>query len=195
MVRLLAEFDLELEWLGFELHPETPRGGVPLTRLFPAARIEGMHQHLKQAAAGFGVTMNTPDHLPNTRRALAIAEQARDVGRLHQARHAAMEAHWKQGLNIEDDAVLGMIAQAAGLDPAVAVPAADLPQWQVRVDAMRSEAQQWGVSGIPTFFLLPDGWSLDGADSWTGPKPLRVVGCQPIEVLRQAARQAGALAR
>lgn len=195
MLKLMSEFDLELEWLGFELHPETPRGGVPLTRLFPAAAIEGMHARLREAAAGFGVTMETPGHLPNTRRALALAEQAREIGRLHDAREAAMRAHWREGRNIEEDEVLASIATAAGLDPAIAVPATEDPRWQGRVDAMREEAMAWGVSGIPTFFLLPDGWSLEGAATWTGPRPARVVGCQPIAHLRQAARQAGATAR
>jgi predicted DsbA family dithiol-disulfide isomerase len=177
----LEEFDMTLDWVGFELHPETPRGGMSISELFSADRVAAMRGDLRDAAARMGVEIGEPDHLPNSRRALALAEQARDAGTLQAARDAAMDAHWVHGRDIEDDAVLADIARIAGLDPAVAVPAADLPEW--------------GVSGIPTFFFLPDGWTLETAPTWTGPSPLRLVGSKPLPGLREAARRVGALPR
>lgn len=186
---------MTLDWVGFELHPETPRGGMSISDLFSADRVAAMRGDLRDAAARMGVEIGEPDHLPNSRRALALAEQARDAGTLQAARDAAMDAHWVHGRDIEDDAVLADIARIAGLDPAVAVPAADLPEWQARVDALRAEATAWGVSGIPTFFFLPDGWTLETAPTWTGPSPLRLVGSKPLPGLREAARRVGALPR
>ncbi len=189
---------MELEWLGFELHPSTPRGGREVAEMFGEAAVAGMTGRLKEAANRMGVSLDSvPSRLPNTRRALALVEQARAVGQteLHLARDAAMDAHWKHHKDLEDDAVLAEIAAIAGLDPATAVPAADHPRWQARVDAMRQEATSWGVSGIPTFFMLPDGWSLETAREWQGPSPVRVVGAQPMGVLRDAARRAGGQAR
>src|SRR3954462_15050178 len=70
--RLLREFAVAIEWCGFELHPRTPRGGMSLSALFPAARLPGMRAHMQQFAARFGVSdMNQPEHIPNSRRALA----------------------------------------------------------------------------------------------------------------------------
>ena len=40
--RLLADYDLTLDWRGFELHPGTPRGGLPLTALFPGAHLPSL---------------------------------------------------------------------------------------------------------------------------------------------------------
>ena len=45
--RLLAELDLTLDWYGFELHPSTPPGGVPLSRLFPNAPLPALHERTK----------------------------------------------------------------------------------------------------------------------------------------------------
>lgn len=191
----MDEFTLALDWVGFELHPETPRGGMPVTAMFPPERVAAFRGHLSEAAQRMGVEMGSPDHIPNTRRALALAEQARDGGDLQAARDAAMDAHWLHGRDIESDAVLADIARRAGLDPEQAVAACDAPAWQARVDAMRAEATRWGVTGIPTFFFLPDGWTVDAQDSWEGPVPLRVVGCQPLPLLREAARRVGAEAR
>lgn len=84
-----------------------------------------MREYMRQFAARFGIEdMATPDHLPNTRRALAMAEYARDQDRLEAFRDAAMDAHWRRGENLEDDADLRAIAARAGLDSEAALRAA-----------------------------------------------------------------------
>ena len=174
--RLLAEFELTLDWHGFELHPSTPRGGLPLSRLFPGVPLPALHERTRRFAARFGVTdFNPPDDLHNTRRALAIAELARDRGCLEPFRAAAFEAHWRQGKNLEDDGDLGAIAVLAGLARDEALRAADDPAILARVDQKQGEARQSGVTGIPTFVIAGE----------------EVVGCQPYEVLAAAAERAG----
>lgn len=186
---------MDLDWVGFELHPSTPRGGMLVTDMFGEERVAAFRGHLEQAAAKVGVPLGSPTRIPNSRRALALAEQARDAGSLQVARNALMDAHWLDARDIESDEVLAGIAALAGLDPAAAVPACDAPEWQARVDAMREEATAWGVTGIPTFFFLPDGWTVAGMGSWTGPQPLKVVGAQPLPLLRDAVRKIGAQPR
>ncbi len=168
-----------MEWRGFQLHPSTPEGGVPLTQLF-GPRAAGMKAHVEQFARGFGITdMKVGEHLNNTRRVLALAEWARDAGKLDAFRHAAMEAYWRRGENLEDEDVLARLAEEAGLSAEGARAALKSPEYRARVDAMGQVAQRDGVRGIPTFLI----------------GNARVVGCQPYEVLAQAARLAGALAR
>src|SRR4249920_925459 len=114
--RLRDELAISVEWCGFELHPRTPKGGMPLTALFPAARIPALKENLYRFAAGFGVTgIRHPDHIPNTRRVLAIAELARDRGRLDAFREAGMVGYWREGRDLEDDDVLRAIATGVGL--------------------------------------------------------------------------------
>lgn len=182
---------MELDWVGFELHPGTPRGGMLVTDMFGEERVAAFRGHLEQAAARVGVPLGQPTRIPNSRRALALAEQARDAGALQLARNALMDAHWLDARDIESDEVLAEVAGLAGLDPVPAVAACDAPGWQARVDAMREEATAWGVTGIPTFFFLPEGWSLEASAAWRGPQPLRVVGAQPLPLLRDAVRQIG----
>jgi predicted DsbA family dithiol-disulfide isomerase len=186
--RLVRELDVTVEWCGFELHPETPSGGMPMSALFPAARLPAMRAHMREFAARFGVTsMNQPDHIPNTRRALAVAELARDRGRLDAFRESAMVGHWCEGRNLERDDDLGLIAARVGLDADEALVAADDPERLARVDARQADARQQGVSGIPTFFF---------AGPISEPEQeQKVVGCQSYEVIVAAARRAGARVR
>jgi predicted DsbA family dithiol-disulfide isomerase len=178
--RLREEFDLAVEWCGFELHPGTPRGGMALSALFPPARLPAVRAHMQQFAARFGVTgMNHPDHIPNTRRALAIAELARDQARLDPFRQSAMVGYWCEGLDLEKNDDLRVIAERAGLLGGDALAAADDPAFHVRVGERQADARRHGVTGIPTFFI--------GSEA--------VVGCHPYDVLATAARRAGARPR
>jgi len=136
-----------------------------------------MGDHLRRFAESFGVSgMRIPERSPNTRAALALAEHARDRGRLHQARRALMEAFWRRGEDLEDRAVLSRCSAEAGLDPVAALAALDDPALTARVDAMGREAAGAGVTGIPTFFL--------------GRR--RVVGCQPYQAIAAEAEAEGA---
>ena len=148
---------------------------MEIARLFGAGRVDQMREYTRQFAAQFGITdMNQPDRLPNTRRPLAAAEYAREQGRLHPFREAAMDTYWRDGRNVEDEAVIRDVARKAGVDADAAVAAMDDPEFLGRVDAMRREATNAGVTGIPTFFI--------------GDR--RIVGCQPYEVLAEAVEQA-----
>jgi predicted DsbA family dithiol-disulfide isomerase len=178
--RLLKELDLELDWYGFELHPSTPAGGVPLSQLFPGTPLGALHERTKRFAATFGVhDFQPPDWLTNSRMALAIAEHARDVGRLEPFRQAAMQAHWREGKNLENREHLAVIAATAGLEPEAALASATDPDLLERVDLRQAEAKKQGVRGIPTFAF--------GAE--------RIVGCQPYEAVLAAALRAGAVRR
>jgi predicted DsbA family dithiol-disulfide isomerase len=147
---------------------------------FPPERVGQMREQMRAFAAQFGVTgFNQPGRIPNTRRALALAEVAREEGRLDEYRQRAMEAHWRDGMNLEDDADLRTIAREAGLpDDAVERSMRD-PRYLARVDATREESQRIGVEGIPTFVIGRYG----------------VAGCQPFEVLAELASRAGAKRR
>jgi predicted DsbA family dithiol-disulfide isomerase len=178
--RLLLEFDLELDWHGFELHPGTPKGGMPLGALFPGVNLKAMHERTKRFAAQFGITgFDPPDRLQNSRRALAIAEYARSQGKLEPYRRAAFDAHWRDGRNLELNADLEAIAETVGLPVDDALAAADDPAYLDRVDEKQAEARTQGVTGIPTFVFAKT----------------RIVGCQPFEVLADAAERSGAVRR
>ncbi len=158
-----------------------------------------MNERLAEVAAGLGVAFEPRSHAPNTKRALALAHfaatRADGTARLDAWRTAAMNAYWRDGLDIEADDVLSACAEEAGLDASEAFAFLGSPDVPEILTAQRAEARRWGVTGIPTWFMLPRGWA-PGAD-WpqSGPQPVRVVGCQPLEVVERAAQMAGARPR
>jgi predicted DsbA family dithiol-disulfide isomerase len=153
---------------------------MPLTRLFPPQKLSAMQAQLRRFAAEFGIVdLATRDHLPNTHRALAVAEYARSVGRLDAFRKTAMHAYWREGRDLENADDIRAIAFDAMIDPERAVRAMSDPAMLARVDGIGIEAHIAGVHGIPAFFF--------GAT--------QIVGCLPYDVLANAARTAGAVPR
>ncbi len=185
--RLLEDFVLALDWVGYELHPDTPTGGVPLTQFLPNAAA--MLRSVQAFAGRFGIAdLAPPERLAPTRRILAVAEHARAAGKLDAFLALAFDAHWRRGWGIETDEDLRWIAREAGLAPEEAVAAAADPALLRRVAAAREQALAAGVTSIPTFEFRP------GAEVGAG-KPAaaqRIVGCQPYPVLAEAAARAGA---
>lgn len=179
IAQLERQYDVDVDWIGFELHPEIPRGGVPVDVLFPEELQQAMLGPLQAAADRSGLPLRPPTRVPNTRVALGLAEFARDHGRLDAWRLRAMDAFWADGLDLEDRGVLGDLAEACGLDADAALSFAFSAAGEARVEARRGEASARGVTAIPTVLL----------------GRLPILGCQPYEVFARAAERAGAVHR
>jgi predicted DsbA family dithiol-disulfide isomerase len=151
-----------------------------LDEYFPRERLAGMREHLAQVAKHFGIDdFRQSERIPNTRRALALAEVAREEGKLDAFRERAMHAHWRDGMDLENDDDLRVVAREAGLtDDAVERSKSD-PRYLARIDDMREEANELGVQGIPTFIIGNYGFT----------------GAQSYEVFVQVAERAGAVRR
>lgn len=148
-----------------------------LDEYFPRERMKRMASYMREFAARFGIDdFQTRDRIPNTRRALALAEAAREEGKLDAYRSRAMDAHWRDGMNLEDDGDLRTIARDAGLSGDAVERSKSDPRYLARVDDTRKESERIGVQGIPTFVI--------GRSSLSG--------CQPYEVLVDFATRAGA---
>lgn len=153
---------------------------MSLEEHFPPQRLAQMADYMKNFAARFGIEdFRQGERIPNTRRALALAEVARDEGKVDAFRKRAMDAHWRDGMDLESDDDLRTIARDAGLSEDAVGRSMSDPQYLERIDAIRQEAEDLGVQGIPTFVAGNLGLS----------------GCQPYEVLAEFATRAGAARR
>lgn len=175
LAQLQQNHDLSLTWRGFELHPYIPKGGATLAQMFSPARAEMMVAQLMQFAQTLGVQMRVPTRVNNTQAALCMAQYALDCGKQAQFREAAMNAYWSEGLNLEDSEVWVILAERAELDAQALSEAATAPEYQARVHALREEAMERGVMGIPTVFI----------------NDAPVIGCQPYETYEREARRFG----
>jgi predicted DsbA family dithiol-disulfide isomerase len=173
------EFDADVVWLPFDLHPEYPPEGIPLAELHRRYGIGlGERDPLRDRFAADGLDYNRPEIVPNTRLALRLSELARERG-LHQPFHdRLMDAYWSEATNIADPDELRRLAAEVGLlaedvERVIAEPAAYLDL----VEDSTRQALSIGINAVPAFVL---------------DRRLIVLGAQPLEVFRRAFAQLAA---
>jgi predicted DsbA family dithiol-disulfide isomerase len=138
-----------LTWLPFELHPEAPVEGIPLSTYFGSARSEQMRSRLEGVAAEVGLVMRQRDVIINSRRALGAAEFAREQGRFDEMHHALFRAHWEGTGRLEDVDDLVRIGTGIGLDAAALRTAVEEGQYEAVLDDSRHQAESVGINAIP----------------------------------------------
>jgi predicted DsbA family dithiol-disulfide isomerase len=170
---LSTEFDLQVEWLAFEIHPETPPKGMPLAAVFPRADAAGMARRLNSMGAPYGITFRKIERIANSRQSLEAGEFAKQQGRFDQFHHAVFEAYFTQGKDIGNIEVLAEIGRSAGIDAAFLGNALKIGTYRKEIETVKEEAARLAVTAAPTFII-------NDRD--------RVVGAQPIEVFRDKLR-------
>jgi predicted DsbA family dithiol-disulfide isomerase len=152
--RLKPEFNFELEWRGFQIHPELPAEGISADREHsnPDAR-RALWERISAMAEVVGFSMRPPAVLTNSRAALAATEFARESGRDEALEERIYRAYFGEGLNIGDPAIVARLGTEAGLDSAEVADAIKSPKYEMRLKNNSLAAHQRGVNGVPTFFI------------------------------------------
>jgi len=177
MRRLKPEFDFELEWHGFQIHPDWPAEGIPADKLREAgdaAARKATWERITAMADSVGFSMKPPAVLTNSRAALAATEFARESGRDEALEERIYRAYFNDGENIGDASVVARLAGEAGLDAAEVADAIKSPKYEMRLKNNSLAANQRGVNGVPTFFI--------------GEYPL--VGAQRLDAMRAILKRA-----
>jgi predicted DsbA family dithiol-disulfide isomerase len=163
--RLREHFDLKINWMLVEIHPEIPAAGMPVTELgYGHSRWRLMMDNLVRLAAEEGVVLREQTIAANSQRALRLAEAAKQAGagvfyRLHRR---LFEACFVEGRNIGDTAVLRELAAACGVPQDVVEQAWSDPVYADRLQQSRAAAGRHAVRATPTVFFS-ERHRLDGA--------------------------------
>jgi predicted DsbA family dithiol-disulfide isomerase len=154
--KLKPEFNFELEWRGFQIHPDWPAEGLAADHVRatgdPDSR-RALWERISAMAEAVGFSMRPPAVLTNSRAALAATEFARESGRDEALEERIYRAYFSEGMNIGDPAVVVKLATEAGLDSSAVADAIKSPKYELRLKNNALAANQRGVNGVPTFFI------------------------------------------
>jgi predicted DsbA family dithiol-disulfide isomerase len=188
--RLQREYDdLEVEWVPFELRPNTPPQGIPFERLRGRPPYTDEYiESITLIAGEAGIAMADREFVPNSLPALKAAEWARDNGCFPELHRAFFRAYFEDRLDIGSSAVLRQIAESLGLDGAAMVAAVEEGRYDERLEEKLEWSRVAGEGGVPRFIFLAT-WP-DGETRRAG-----FVGAQDYSLFQQFMRRLGAKAK
>ena len=152
--KLKEQFNLDVEWRPFELHPEIPKGGAFLNQIpFPREYLEMVLANIKLLADEDGLIVNFSEKLPNSRLALYISEFARKEGKFDEFHKLIFEKYWKEGNDIGDLSLLLDLAESIGLNRN---EIEDYIKSDEPCNVLRKhlpEIRSYGINGVPAFII------------------------------------------
>lgn len=183
---------VELAWLPYELNPDLPpegedRKAYMLRRFGDVNRFAAGQRQLLEIGAPLGIDFqfDRVTRAPNTRRSHALINWAGEAGSAVQSRvkERVLRAHFTEGRDIADPGQLVELAADCGLDAAAARAALDDPARRAAIVALETQAQRWGISGVPTFIF-------ERRYAFSGAQPLEVF----LDAIDQVARESAGTA-
>ena len=162
---------MQLQWVHFPLHPDTPAQGKSLAELFAGRGYDmpKMQAQMRARMAAEGLPYGERTMTFNSRLAQELGKWAQTQPGGEAIHDALFRAYFVDGRNIGDAAVLVEIARSVGLDDARAREVLEMRTFKAAVDADWEKSRSYGVTGVPTFVMGGRG----------------VVGAQPYEALEQ----------
>lgn len=179
--KLKWNFEIDLKWVYFPLHPDTPAAGRSLKDLFAGRGLdlEAMHKRMKGLMDAEGLPYSQRTHTYNSRLAQELAKWADSLPGSEAIHGALYRAYFIDLRNIGDMEVLLDVAQSAKLPLNEAREVLTERTFKEAVNADWEKARRYGITGVPCF--VAGGY--------------KAVGAQPYDVLAQLLTTAGAKPR
>jgi len=176
--QLKKNFEIEVRWIAFPLHPETPEEGMTLEELFAGRNydIQKSKMRLKQVADELGLPWGERERTFNSRRAQELAKWAEIRGKGDSFHDAVFRAYFVEGRNIGKVDELAGLAESVGLPGKEARSLLEAGTFRETVDKDWSRCRSLGITGVPTFVAYRQA----------------IVGFQPYEILEQFIKARGA---
>lgn len=181
MDQLEQEFEVEVSWWPFELHPEIPPEGRQVDEVARGARRGQQYRdHLKAYALEAGIPLASNRVVANSHLALELSEFARDRGAFKAVHDALFRGYFEEVRNIGDLDVLCAIAGECELDGEEFRALATDGYYRPLVDKTTAIARERGFASTPTMIV---------ADKMV------ITGAQDYEVYADVLRRTGAKRR
>ena len=170
-------YEIDIRWTAFPLHPNTPEEGLTLEQLFAGRSIDvgEVMAGLKKVADEEGLPFGDRDMTYNSRLAQELGKWAESKGIGESFHNAVFRAYFVEGRNIGKIQELVDVARSVNLSGDEAKEVLEARGFKEAVDSDWSRSRSMGVTAVPTF-LLDNRF---------------VVGAQPYEVLEQLLNVSG----
>jgi 2-hydroxychromene-2-carboxylate isomerase len=158
---LERDYDVTIRWRPYTVYVPEVYGGVDERSERQWRKVRYLYQDMRRLANKRGMIVRGPQKVFTGMVACYGALYAEEKGVFRPYNDIVYDRFWKRDLDVDDPAAIGAVLKSVGADPAgfpifMAGPGVE------RYEAIRAEAHERGVFGVPTVFV--DGelfWGYD----------------------------------
>jgi predicted DsbA family dithiol-disulfide isomerase len=169
---LLRELGFAVRSRTYELHPETPTGGIHVR---PDGRLAATYERVGAECAAVGLPFRAPSRVPNSRRVLEWIEAAAATHpeRLEAVVRSLFAARFVDDADLGDPDVIAAVLASSGVEvPAVGGAVDDGTGARRLLDSV-DEARDQGIVATPAWrfpggFVVPGVHNRDQFRRWAG---------------------------
>jgi len=178
IARLRTEWDIDVRFVHFPLHPKTPPEGITLEQLFAGRGIDipAAQARMKRLMEAEGLPYGDRKMTYNSRLAQELAAFVVTQPNGEQVHDRLFQAYFVDGINIALIENLIEIATVIGVEESVCRDVLNTGHYRTVVDQDWDRSRKLGVTSVPTFVI--------GQHA--------VAGAQPYDVLKQLLEHSGA---
>lgn len=164
--QLPENYEVDLNFLPFELNPDTPKSGVDhkeyLAKKFGGTdRYNQLTEHVTTVAAGEGLKFDYSKQsvMPNTLDSHRLIQYAKKFGKQAEVKEALMKAYFIDGVDLSKIENLVAIAKKNGIDAEFFL---NSDEGALQVKQLEQTSYQRGISGVP-FYIINNKYGVSGA--------------------------------
>ncbi len=157
---IAGDYGIEIEWKGFEIHPEYPSDGKLRKRSLKMAKV---NESLKSVMDEEESKFKLPGFVTNTKMALEAAEFAKTQGKFLEFHNSCYDSYMINRENIGDINVILEIGESIGIDKHRLQEALTNKEMTDSLESYKEDAKKADVFGVPT--ILFNDFRIHGVQS------------------------------
>jgi predicted DsbA family dithiol-disulfide isomerase len=152
---LRDEYEIDIGWRAFPLHPDTPLQGLSLEELFKGRPVDvpKMVADLKRRAEDLGLPYGRRERTFNSRLAQELGKYAESLGLGDSYHDAVFRAYFADGQNIADLSTLLELGTSVGMSEAPMRHVLETRAFKDAVDSDWRRSRVLGINAVPTFMI------------------------------------------
>jgi predicted DsbA family dithiol-disulfide isomerase len=152
---LRDEYEIEIGWRAFPLHPDTPVQGLSLEELFKGRPVDvpKVMADLARRAEELGLPFGRREKTFNSRLAQELGKYAESLGLGDSYHDAVFRAYFADGKNIGNLSTLVELGTSVGLSESAIRRVLDNRAFKDAVDSDWRRSRALGINAVPTFMI------------------------------------------
>lgn len=160
--KLKKEFDIEIDYILFEIHTETPKNGIPMKSHMP--QKTRFTNNINKILQDYNKAILDKEIFSNTRNALILGVYLKEIGKIDIYNKYLWKKYMEDGENISSINDLYDISLKLGISPNKLNEILNDPIYLKVLDMNHDGSNLYGIKGVPSF-IINDEYIMRGCQS------------------------------